>query len=98
MCPQNGPGTEPWEIDFTPPFKRISMIEGLEKALKRKFPSAKEFDTPGMLVSTLCEANHIDGGEARKDYWFEQPLALECNLLIPPLSVWIFHRNGEILE
>ncbi|KAJ1981771.1 lysyl-tRNA synthetase [Dimargaris verticillata] len=32
----NGPGTEPMTIDFTPPFKRVNMIEELEKQLKRE--------------------------------------------------------------
>ena len=35
----NGPDTlETVEIDFTPPFKRISMIKGLEDKLGLKLP------------------------------------------------------------
>eukprot|EP00912_Choanoflagellata_sp_UC4_P001181 UC4_evm1s739 len=42
----DGPGTETvYELDFTPPFKRISMISGLEEALGVKFPPATEFHT-----------------------------------------------------
>ncbi len=33
------PGMPEVEIDFTPPFKRISMMEGLEEAMKIKLPS-----------------------------------------------------------
>ena len=34
----NGPDEEPVTIDFTPPFRRISMVSGLEEALNIKFP------------------------------------------------------------
>lgn len=34
-----GPDEPPIEIDFTPPFRRISMVSGLEEALNIKFPS-----------------------------------------------------------
>lgn len=36
-----------WEVDFTPPFRRVSMITELERVLEVKFPPATEFDTPG---------------------------------------------------
>lgn len=35
----NGPEEPPVEIDFTPPFRRISMISGLEEVLGVKFPT-----------------------------------------------------------
>jgi lysyl-tRNA synthetase, class II len=35
----NGPEQEPIEIDFTPPWRRISMVKGLEEALGRSLPS-----------------------------------------------------------
>ena len=35
----HGPDEAPIEIDFTPPFRRISMVSGLEEALNIKFPS-----------------------------------------------------------
>ena len=35
----HGPEGEALEIDFTPPFKKISMIDGLEEKLKVKFPT-----------------------------------------------------------
>lgn len=37
------PGMDEVEVDFTPPFKRISMIEGLEEVMKMKLP---ELDDP----------------------------------------------------
>ena len=39
-----GPDEDPIEIDFTPPFRRISMVSGLEEALNIKFPST-DFST-----------------------------------------------------
>lgn len=33
------PGEEPVEVDFTPPFRRISMIDGLEEELGCKLPA-----------------------------------------------------------
>lgn len=32
------PGEDPVEVDFTPPFKRVSMMDGLEEVLKVKLP------------------------------------------------------------
>ena len=40
---QPKPNTEEVEIDFTPPFKRISMIEGIEEKIGEKLP---ELDDP----------------------------------------------------
>lgn len=42
-----GPEGEAFEIDFTPPFKRVSMIEELEKVLKVKFPPCDQLHTKG---------------------------------------------------
>ncbi|VDN24449.1 unnamed protein product, partial [Cylicostephanus goldi] len=48
MYHPNGPGVEPaMEIDFTPPFKRVNMYEGLEKALGVKLPSPDTLKTEG---------------------------------------------------
>jgi lysyl-tRNA synthetase class 2 len=35
----NGPDQPPTAIDFTPPFKRISILEGIEKACNIKIPN-----------------------------------------------------------
>ena len=40
----NGPDAEPVEIDFTPPWRRISMISGLEELLNVKMPT--DLDSP----------------------------------------------------
>ena len=42
-----GPEKEGWEVDFTPPFKRISMIDELEKKLQITFPDPSNLGTEG---------------------------------------------------
>lgn len=44
-----GPEGPAWEIDFTPPFKKVSMIDELEKKLNVKFPSAEDLQTDGIV-------------------------------------------------
>ena len=38
---------EPYTVDFTPPFKRMSMVSELEKVLQTKLPEPSEFGTKG---------------------------------------------------
>ncbi|XP_066438695.1 lysine--tRNA ligase isoform X2 [Eleutherodactylus coqui] len=40
-----GPEGPAYEIDFTPPFRRISMVHELEKVLGKKLPPTDQFDT-----------------------------------------------------
>lgn len=46
------PGEEPVEVDFTPPFRRVSMMDGLEDVLECKLPALDDpevgidFDIP----------------------------------------------------
>jgi lysyl-tRNA synthetase, class II len=49
------PGAPEVEIDFTPPFKRISMIEGLEEAMKTKLPELDDPEVEAKLVALLKE-------------------------------------------
>lgn len=43
----DGQDGQAYEIDFTLPFRRISMVDELEKVLGVKFPSAESFETEG---------------------------------------------------
>ena len=46
------------EIDFTPPFRRINMIEGLEEATKTKFPTdLSSTETNQFLISLVNQHN-----------------------------------------
>nr|XP_033798154.1 lysine--tRNA ligase isoform X1 [Geotrypetes seraphini] len=52
----DGPKGETYEIDFTPPFCRISMIEELEKALGRALPATDQLETEETrkLLDEIC--------------------------------------------
>lgn len=52
-------GGEVVNIDFTPPWKRVSMIEGLEEASGEKFP---EMDSPALhdFLDKLCVKHNVD--------------------------------------
>ncbi|XP_025404934.1 lysine--tRNA ligase isoform X2 [Sipha flava] len=54
--------TEPVEIDFTPPFKRMYMFPALEEALSVKLPSPTELATSeaNKLLSDLCLKHEIE--------------------------------------
>lgn len=43
----DGPEGQACEIDFTPPFKKINMVDELEKALGVRLPAADQFETEG---------------------------------------------------
>lgn len=51
-----------WEIDFTPPFQRISMIRDLEKALGVKLPCPTTYDKPEAqkFFDQLCVKHNVD--------------------------------------
>ncbi|KAK5979612.1 Lysine--tRNA ligase [Trichostrongylus colubriformis] len=59
----NGPGTEPaLELDFTPPFKRVNMYEGLEKALNVKLPPPDTLKTEEsrQVFDRLCQEKGVE--------------------------------------
>ncbi|XP_011632518.1 lysine--tRNA ligase isoform X1 [Pogonomyrmex barbatus] len=58
----DGPEGEAYTIDFTPPFKRISMMKTLEEVLQVKLPEADQLNTPETtkLLSDLCEKHGIE--------------------------------------
>jgi lysyl-tRNA synthetase class 2 len=49
------PGAPEVEIDFTPPFKRISMMEGLEEAMNVKLPALDDPECDVKLAALLKE-------------------------------------------
>lgn len=58
----DGPEGEAIEIDFTPPFKRVSMIKSLEEILKFKLPLPDKLNTPetNQILSDLCTKHEIE--------------------------------------
>jgi len=56
----NGPDQPPIPIDFTPPFKRIPMISGLEEALKVKLPVDLTSEEARQFLIKLCAEKKVD--------------------------------------
>jgi lysyl-tRNA synthetase class 2 len=54
-----GPDGPELEMDFTPPFRRISMISGLEERLGVKFPDINSEAASGFLAD-LCKKHNVD--------------------------------------
>jgi lysyl-tRNA synthetase class 2 len=52
-------GGEPVLIDFSPPWKRIGMIEGLEQATNTKFPLMEAPEMPAFLEG-LCKKYEVE--------------------------------------
>ncbi|XP_053548502.1 lysine--tRNA ligase isoform X2 [Bombina bombina] len=57
-----GPEGPAQEIDFTPPFKKISMVQELEKELGVKFPPLDQFETEvtRKFLDDLCVAKEVE--------------------------------------
>merc|ERR1719331_1239633 len=59
-----GEGMPEIEIDFSPPFKRISMIKGLEEVLGVKFPDVNS-DEANAFLQKLCADKKVECKEPR---------------------------------
>jgi len=53
------PGSEPITIDFTPPFKRISMVQGVEEATGTKIPMDDE-PTAHRVLAEICKKHEFE--------------------------------------
>lgn len=61
----DGPEGQACEIDFTPPFRRISMTQELEKELGVKFPPPDTYDSDGEEMfenKSVCHAKSWGAG------------------------------------
>lgn len=58
----DGPEGREEEIDFTPPFKRVSMIKTLEEILKVKFPPSDQMNSKetNNFLSDLCKKHQVE--------------------------------------
>lgn len=104
--PEGAEGPEV-KINFKPPFKKIKMIEELEKSLSVKLPPATEFDTPEAtkLLKDLCAKHEIECppphtsarlldklvGHFIEDQIIDPTFITEHPIVMSPLSKW--HRN-----
>jgi lysyl-tRNA synthetase class 2 len=59
--PQGAEGPE-WEIDFSPPFRRVSMIPELERLLNVKFPPGPELglESGNKFLSDLAKKHNVE--------------------------------------
>ena len=55
-----GPDGPAIEIDFSPPFRRISMCSGLEEALNVKLPSDLDSEDARLFLVQLCEKHGVE--------------------------------------
>ena len=55
-----GPDGPVNEVDFTPPFKRISMCSGLEEALNVKLPADLDSEEARLFLVDLCAKHNVD--------------------------------------
>ncbi|KAG2455091.1 hypothetical protein HYH02_000911 [Chlamydomonas schloesseri] len=56
----DGPEKPAIEIDFSPPWRRISMVSGLEECLKVKLPADLETEEARLLLVKLCEQHNVN--------------------------------------
>ncbi|KAF2899925.1 hypothetical protein ILUMI_06264 [Ignelater luminosus] len=105
----DGPEGEEVEIDFKPPFKRISMLPALEKALNVKFPPADDLSTEqgNKFLSDLCVKHEIECppprtsarlldklvGEFIEESCINPTYIIEHPQIMSPLAKW--HRSVQ---
>jgi lysyl-tRNA synthetase class 2 len=102
------PGQPEVEIDFTPPFKRISMIEGLEEAMGITLPSLDDPEVDVKLAALLeergleCTPPHTTArlldtlvGEYLEDNIIHPTFVTEHPQLMSPLAK--HHRSKPFL-
>ena len=58
----DGPDGVELDIDFTPPFRRIPLIKGLEEAAKIKIPLPLESDECNQFLKDCCKRFGVDCG------------------------------------
>ena len=56
----NGPEADPVEIDFTPPWRRISMVSGLEEKLGVEIPKDMYSEEARAFLEKLCAEKNVD--------------------------------------
>jgi lysyl-tRNA synthetase class 2 len=102
------PGMDEVEIDFTPPFKRISMIEGLEEKMNTKLPSLDDPEIESKLLALLkehgleCTPPHTTArlldtfvGEFLEDNIIHPTFITEHPQIMSPLAK--YHRSKQFL-
>jgi len=100
------------EIDFTPPFKRIPMMKGLEDELKVKMPKNTELNLEASrkFFDDLCKKHNVDCSNPRTSARLIDKLVghfleskcknpsfiIDTPQIMSPLAKW--HRSAEGLS
>ena len=98
-----------YEIDFTPPFRRIPMMKGLEEVLKMELPRGKELATEESRVffDKLCKEKGVECanprstsrlidklvGEFLESQCISPVFIIDTPQIMSPLAKW--HRAEE---
>ncbi|XP_078005487.1 lysine--tRNA ligase isoform X2 [Phascolarctos cinereus] len=106
----DGPEGQAYDIDFTPPFRRISMVEELEKALGLKLPETSLFETEETrkVLDDICVERGVECPAPRTTARLLDKLVgefLEVTCINPtficdhpqimsPLAKWHRSKNG----
>eukprot|EP01025_Chloroclados_australasicus_P010885 TRINITY_DN1460_c0_g1_i1.p1 TRINITY_DN1460_c0_g1~~TRINITY_DN1460_c0_g1_i1.p1 ORF type:complete len:506 (+),score=92.44 TRINITY_DN1460_c0_g1_i1:191-1708(+) len=102
-----GPDSDPVEIDFTPPFKRISMVSGLEQELGIEIPKDMESEDTRQFLINLCKKHEVDCppphttarlldklvGEFLEEKCINPTFIMDHPQIMSPLAKW--HRSLE---
>jgi len=104
---QPKPNTEEVEIDFTPPFKRISMIEGIEEKIGEKLPELDDPEIESKLEKILekfeleCPPPHTTArlldtlvGEFLEDNIIHPTFITEHPQIMSPLAKYHREKKG----
>ena len=100
-----GPDGPVNEVDFSPPFKRISMCSGLEEALNVKLPSDLDSEEARIFLVDLCAKHNVDCpppqttarlldklvGEYLESQCINPTFICDHPQIMSPLAKW--HRN-----
>lgn len=105
----DGPEGEPVTIDFTPPFKRMSMVDELAKVLKIELPKPEDLDSEAgnKFLSDLCVKHEVECppprtsarlldklvGEFLEEQCLNPTFITDHPAMMSPLSKW--HRDRE---
>ena len=98
-----------YEIDFTPPFKRIPMMKGLEEALGMELPKGKDLNTEEAraFFDKICKEKNVECanprstarlidklvGEFLESQCISPAFIIDHPQLMSPLAKW--HRTEE---
>ncbi|XP_065827167.1 lysine--tRNA ligase-like isoform X2 [Oscarella lobularis] len=97
-----------YEVDFTPPFKRVKMIDELERKLSVKFPPPGELDSKesAKFLDDLCVKHNVECspprtaarlldklvGEYIEEFCVNPTFLIDYPLVTSPLAKW--HRDN----